>query len=302
MTPRFDVSQVRRFYDRNTAGFLVTGQSHSALHRAVWGPGVATRADAFLYIENEIVQLLRDHFSRPGLAPQPTHSRPGLAQQPRPRSADAHVVDLGCGVGGSLIYLAEQLPIRGTGITLSPVQQRVATNRIREAGHSDRLRCLAGDYSALPDDVGRADLAFAIESFVHASDPVAFLAQCRHLLRPGGMLVIADDFLRSASSADAAGTIARFKSGWRVNTLLLAGELEALARAAGFTHVRTTDLTPFVEIRRPRDRFVRGVLSLIGWLPLEDTRLGYLVGGSALQTALARGWIGYDLSVFRREP
>jgi cyclopropane fatty-acyl-phospholipid synthase-like methyltransferase len=291
MMPRFDTSQVRHFYDRNTAGFLVTGQSNSALHRAVWGRGVTTRADAFRYIENEIVGLLRD----------------------LPQSSSAtHVVDLGCGVGGSLSYLAEQLPIRGTGITLSPVQQRVATDRFRAAGYADRLRCLAGDYSALPDDVGQADLAFAIESFVHATDPAAFLAQCRRLLRPGSLLVIADDFLRSASSVDdhlrqgygglAARTIARFKGGWRVNTLLSAGELESLAHAAGFVHVRTTDLTPFVEIRRPRDRFVHGVLSLIGWLPLEDTRLGYLVGGSALQTALARGWIGYDLAVFRREP
>jgi SAM-dependent methyltransferase len=291
MMAKFDTTQVRHFYDRNTAGFLTTGQGGSALHRAVWGPGVTTRAGAFRYVEDEVVRLL--------------HTLPagglGLAPQPRPPSS-AHVVDLGCGIGGSLCYLAELLPIRGTGITLSPVQQRVATDRIRDAGYSDRLRCLAGDYSALPDDVGQADLAFAIESFVHAPDPVAFLAQCRRLVRPGGLLVIADDFLRSASSADAARTVARFKNGWRVNTLLAAADLERLARAAGFAHVQTTDLTPFVEIRRPRDRVVHGVLALIGWLPLENTRLGYLVGGSALQTALARGWIGYDLAVFRREP
>jgi SAM-dependent methyltransferase len=302
MMAKFDTSQVRHFYDRNTAGFLVTGQSNSALHRAVWGPGVTTRADAFSYIENEIARLLRERLPSSDLS----------AEARSAKVDSTHVVDLGCGVGGSLCYLGAQLPIRGTGITLSPVQQRVATDRFREAGYADRLRCLTGDYSALPDDIGHADLAFAIESFVHAPDPMAFLSQCRRLIRPGGLLVIADDFLRSASSSDghlrqgdggqAARTIARFKGGWRVNTLLSSGELEGLARAAGFAHVGTTDLTPFVEIRRPRDRFVHGALSLIGWLPLEDTRLGYLVGGSALQTALAHGWIGYDLAVFRREP
>jgi SAM-dependent methyltransferase len=291
MTRRFDTSQVRQFYDRNTAGFLVTGQSNSALHRAVWGPGVATRAEAFRFIEDEIVRLLRT-------VPA---GGPGLAHQPAPASS-AHVVDLGCGVGGSLCYLAEQLPIRGTGVTLSPIQQRIAADRIREAGLSERVRCLAGDYCALPEDVEQADLAFAIESFVHAPDPVAFFAQCHRLVRPGGLLVIGDDFLRSAPNADAARTIARFTRGWRVNTLLSASALETLARSAGFSHVRTTDLTPFLEIRRPRDRVVHGVLALIGWLPLEDTRLGYLVGGSALQAALARGWIGYDLAVFRRDP
>jgi tocopherol O-methyltransferase len=281
MMPRFDTSQVRHFYDRNTTGFLVTGQSSSALHRAVWGPGVTTRDEAFRYVEAEIVRLLRD-------LPSSLHR--------------VHVVDLGCGVGGSLSYLAEQLPIRATGITLSPVQARIATARFRTAGHADRLRCLAGDYSAVPNDVEPADLVFAIESFVHAPDPAAFLSQCHRLLRPGGLLVIADDVLRAAPTDAARRAIARFKSGWRVNTLLSADELEHLASAAGFAHVRTADLTPFVEIRRPRDRVVHGVLALIGWLPLENTRLAYLVGGSALQTALAHGWIGYDLAVFRRDP
>jgi SAM-dependent methyltransferase len=278
--PRFDAAQVRRYYDRHTAAFLATGQGGSALHRAVWGSGVTTRAEAFRYVENQIAGLLR------GLAPS---------------FEAAHVVDLGCGVGGSLCYLAEHLPIRGTGITLSPVQERVATTRIREAGFVDRLRCLVGDYCAVPDDVAPADLAFAIESFVHGPDPAAFLAQCRDLVRPGGLLVICDDFTRSAPGADAARTLARFTGGWRVNTLLSAGELTVLARAAGFAHVRTTDLSPFVEIRRPRDRIVDGLLALFGWLPLEDTRFGYLVGGSALQKALARGWIGYDFAVFQRD-
>jgi SAM-dependent methyltransferase len=280
MMAAFDTAQVRDYYDRNTRGFLVTGQG-SAIHRAVWGPGVTTRAEAFRYVENEIASLLRE------LPP---------ADDP------AHVVDLGCGVAGSLCYLAGHLPVRGTGITLSPVQQRIAVTRIREAGYADRLRCLAGDYCALPPDVGRADLAFAIESFVHGPDPAAFLAQCHALIRPGGLLVVCDDFIRAAADARAARTIERFTVGWRVNSLLSAGALQSLAHAAGFTHLRTTDLTPFLELRRPRDRAVDGLLALFGWLPLEDTRVGYLVGGSALQRALAHGWIGYDLAVFRRDP
>jgi hypothetical protein len=95
-------------------------------------------------------------------------------------------------------------------------------------------------------------------------------------------------------------TIERFRSGWRVNTLLSAEELRAMAREAGFEHERTIDLTAFVEIHRLRDRMVNGLLSLLGFLPLANTRLGYLVGGSALQKSLVEGWIGYDLALFRR--
>jgi len=135
---------------------------------------------------------------------------------------------------------------------------------------------------------------------VHGPDPARFFAQCSTLIRPGGALVICDDFRRAATSLDATRTIDRFCRGWHVNTLLERGEVHALASAAGFEHVSTTDLSPYLELRRPRDRAVDAALALLGWLPLENTRFGHLAGGSALQRGLARGWIGYDLAVFRR--
>jgi SAM-dependent methyltransferase len=286
-----DVEQVRCFYDRHTPAFVSFGQrgSDGAIHRAVWGPGTSSRRQAFRYVEDRIAELIR------GLPPSFEAS---------------HVVDLGCGVGASLCYLAERLPVCGTGITVSPVQARIAERRIGAAGLSDRIRCLEGDYCDLPSDIGPADLAYAIESFVHGSNPSRFFAQCRRLVRPGGLLVICDDFKRSPGLPErlggvppgeaAAGTIERFCRGWQVHTLLERGDVRALARAAGFEHESTVDLSPYLEIRRVRDRVGQAMLRLFGSLPLVATRFDYLRGGSALQTCLERGWIGYDLARFRR--
>jgi SAM-dependent methyltransferase len=281
MMARFDAPSIRRYYDQQTARFVAFGQRGSlgSIHRAVWAPGVSTPQQAFRYVEDAIVALLRDL--------PPAFER-------------SHVVDLGCGVGASLSYLADRLPIRGTGVTLSETQALLATDRIRRAGHSARIRCLVGDYCDLPPDIGTADVAFAIESFVHGPDPDRFFAQCRELVRPGGLLLICDDFRRDASCHDVDRTIERFRSGWHVNTLLTSSDLQARARRAGFEHRQTTDLSSFLQLRRPRDRMVDALVALIGWLPIETTRLGYLAGGSALQKALARGWIGYDLTLFRR--
>lgn len=278
---RFDVAQVRTYYDQHTARFVALGQrgSHGSIHRALWGPGVTTAEQAFRYVEDRIAEQIR---------------------RLPPSFGASHVVDLGCGVGASLGYLAAQMPISGIGITVSPAQARIATERLDAAGCSDRVRCLVGDYSALPPDLAKADVAFAIESFVHGPSPEQFLAQCRDLIRPGGLLIICDDFRRPVSSATAERTLDRFRNGWRINTLLSREELRTLALDAGFDHEQTTDLTPYVQINRMRDRVVTGLLSVVGRLPLENTRLGYLVGGSALQTALARGWIGFDLAMFRR--
>ena len=280
MTARFDPIHVRRYYDRHTATFLRYGQGGGAgaIHRAVWGPGVESREAAFHYVEDRIADRLRAAL---------------------PAGTEPSVVDLGCGVGGSLCYLARRLPIRGAGVTLSPLQARLAAQRIRAAGLHDRIRCLEGDYTDPGLALPAADLAYAIESFVHGPDPAGFFAQCARIVRPGGLLLICDDVRRAGGGAAARRTIERFRRGWRINTLLDREGLRALAAKAGFEHRATDDLTPFLETRRPRDRAIGLLAALVGWLPV-DARLGHLTGGSALQICLRRGWIGYDLALFRR--
>jgi tocopherol O-methyltransferase len=203
-------------------------------------------------------------------------------------------------VGASLCYLATLLPITGTGVTLSPRQVQAAKERIALAGLTTRVDCLEGDFGDLPDDLRAADVAYAIESFVHGPDPGRFFSEAARLVRPGGALVICDDVRRRRTSRKAERAIHRFRVGWHVNSLLEADELLRRAGDAGFEHESTEDLTAYLELRRPRDRVVDAAVAILGWLPLERTRLGPLAGGSALQRCLARGWIGYDLMIFTR--
>jgi tocopherol O-methyltransferase len=295
--PHFDADDIRAYYDRHTAGFLTHGQGGEvgAIHRAVWGPGTTTRATAFHYVDDLIA---------------------GLVASLPDKASPHHLVDLGCGVGASLCYLAEHVPIRGTGVTLSPVQCRIARTRIAEAGLSDRVRCIEGDYTTLPASVDTADLAYAIESFVHGPSPERFFAQCQRLVRPGGLLVICDDVWRPATSAAAARAINRFTRGWHINTLLRRDELLELSTSAGFQLESTVDLSPWLELRRLRDRVIaipavlidglrHGLHSMLRSDPTRvdqvDRRYGHLLGGSALQDCLAHGWIGYEFAVFRRQ-
>ena len=279
---RFSAAQIRQYYDRNTPAFVALGQGGGvgAIHRAVWGPGVETHADAFRYVENRIAE----------------HVRRLPADITRP-----HIVDLGCGVGASLCYLADILPgIVATGITLSPVQVQLARERIERAGLSQRVECVEGDFCDLPNSLKPADVAYAIEAFVHGPSPEQFFEQCRKLVRPGGILILCDDFKRAAAGSTAASAIERFRRGWHINTLVTSDELLKLAREAGFAHQATTDLTDYLELHRPRDRAIRALIPLIAWLPLQATRFGHLLGGNALQNCLERRWIGYDLVVFQR--
>ena len=275
---RFDAADIRRYYDRHSASFIRFGQGRGSIHRAVWGRGTRTRDDAFHYVDDQIATLIRRLLSS---------------------SAGVHIVDLGCGIGASLCYLAEQVSIRGSGITLSPAQAAMARELVAARGLSGRVECLEGDYCALPVSIMPADLAYAIESFVHGPDPARFFEQCRRLLKPGGLLVICDDMKTGVGTPAATRAIEEFTTGWHINTLLERDALIRLARNAGFEHESTQDLTPLLELNRLRDVAIRVGVALLNRLPCDTARFDYAIGGAALQTCLAKGWIRYELSVFR---
>ncbi len=278
MTARFDTADIRRYYDRHSASFVRYGQGGGSIHRAVWAPGTRTPYEAFHYVDDRIAELI---------------------QRCLPPSGDMHVVDLGCGVGESLCYLARRLPIRGTGITLSPAQVALADRVIAEAGLTERVACIEGDYCDLPATLPPADAAYAIESFVHGPSPERFFAQCHRLIKPGGLLMICDDVQREGTSQEAVSTIEEFTNGWHINTLMERGALVSMARTYGFEHESTTDLTPFLDLNRPRDRVIAAWAAVLKRLPVGRSRFDYVIGGDALQTCLVKGWIGYELNAFR---
>jgi cyclopropane fatty-acyl-phospholipid synthase-like methyltransferase len=215
-----------------------------------------------------------------------------------------HVLDLGCGLGASLIYLAHRANVRGTGITLSSVQARRARELIAEANLGSSLVCLHGDFHELDPALSNVDLAFAIESFVLSPDASRFFEQCRRAVRHGGRLVICDDFLtddRELTKVERS-QVRRFRHGWRVDSLLSVAQAAALASRNGFRLRRELDLTPHLELRRPRDLVIKAVVKALGWLDEEFEYLASLRGGDALQDALGSRAITYRVLVFEREP
>ena len=271
---------VRRYYDRNTASFLSYGQGgqHGCIHRAVWGEGVETREQAFHYVDNILATTLTNYAMT---------------------NEATHIIDLGCGIGASLCFLANKFPISGTGITLSPVQQRIASSNIQKAGLQQRIQCVAGDYSDLSISLPKADLVYAIESFVHSPDPEAFFTQCKRVLRRDGLLLICDDVLQATTEPRATQFVRRYKQGWQVHSLFERRHLKQMALNAGFEHCSTTDLTPHLELTRPRDHGLSILSGLLAWFPM-DCCLGHLRGGSALTKCLRQGWIKYETTLFKR--
>lgn len=108
----------------------------------------------------------------------------------QPQSA-TQILDVGCGIGGSSLYLAEKFQASVTGITLSPVQANRATARAQEAGLTSQVQFKVADAMQMPFTDQSFDLVWSLESGEHMPDKTQFLQECSRVLKPGGTLIVA---------------------------------------------------------------------------------------------------------------
>ena len=109
----------------------------------------------------------------------------GDLSQDRPQN----ILDVGCGIGGSSLYLAEKFGARVTGITLSPVQANRAKERAQAAGLAAKADFQVANALEMPFADNSFDLVWSLESGEHMPDKVKFLQECYRVLKPGGRMI-----------------------------------------------------------------------------------------------------------------
>jgi ubiquinone/menaquinone biosynthesis C-methylase UbiE len=107
-------------------------------------------------------------------------------------------LDAGCGVCGPAMHFAGRYGVRIDAVTASPVQQRLAADKIAAAGLDGRIRVRQGDFHDLTSVFPGAsyDVVFFLESFGHSHDKRRALQSAFDVLRPGGRLYIKDLFAK----------------------------------------------------------------------------------------------------------
>jgi cyclopropane fatty-acyl-phospholipid synthase-like methyltransferase len=275
------IEHVRSYYDANTKKFERLGQGAAFVHRGVWALSVKMPHEAFCYVENLLLENL------------PSRDLPV-------------VLDLGCGLGASLMYLARRRPIIGKGITISPTQARRAQELIAGAALDKNVECRIGNFLSLPEDWTHVDLAFSIEAFVHGPDPVKYFSEVARVLRPGGRLAICDDFLTAEAKASSSRRTNRwiedFRRGWRIGSLITAEQAGEMAEGVGLKPLSASDLTPYLRLGGLRNRFLRLAADLARLIPVARAApyWGSLIGGAALQRGQRSGVLAYRLLVFEK--
>ena len=278
--------QVKDYYDLNTERFLRWGTDDGTrnLHAALWPPEVGSLGAAMSY-SNELVA-------------REVAGCPYAVQR---------VLDLGCGVGGTLFYLGGRLPRLRLlqGVSLSPVQVAHARRRI-PVNQGGRYYFAEADFLKLPAARFQTDFSYAIEAFTHGPEPGVFFGLQAQVLPPGGRLAIIDDCLSAEVaigelSARRARLLEIYGRNWLLPGLCGVAALQSIAAGKGFRLIRDRDLTPHLRLGRLRDRVIALLVRLMGgWMERGAYRKA-LVGGDAKQKCYREGLIDYRLLVFEKQ-
>ena len=103
----------------------------------------------------------------------------------------ASVLDVGCGLGATAIYLAQRMGCRVRGITISPRQAQRARKNAERAGIAQQVEIICGDAEAMDFPAATYDVVWTMESSEHFADKAAYFRKAARALKPGGTLVLA---------------------------------------------------------------------------------------------------------------
>ena len=109
-------------------------------------------------------------------------------------SASDHVLDVGCGLGGSARYLADRFGCRVTGVDVTSEYIEVAKRLTAMVGLQSKIDLKLGSAVELPFDDQRFDIVITEHVQMNVRAKPQFYAEIARVLRPGGRLVIHDIF------------------------------------------------------------------------------------------------------------
>ncbi len=156
------VDSIRDHYDRVSIFYKTFWGDH--IHHGYWEDGESPAA-----AQVKLIERLAD--------------RAGIVRGSR-------VLDVGCGLGGSALWLARQLGCTVLGLTISSVQAVMAREKARAEKLDDRVRFEVSDASHLDLTPESFDVVWVVECSEHLIDKADFIAQSARALRPGGVLAL----------------------------------------------------------------------------------------------------------------
>ncbi|MEP7255328.1 MAG: methyltransferase domain-containing protein [Ferruginibacter sp.] len=157
------------------------------------------------------------------------------------------VLDAGCGIGGSSIWLGLHKNCCVTGISLSEKQVATANELAKKEGVDTQVKFESKDFTFTGYPTDSFDVVWAIESVCHAADKDQFIKEAYRLLKPGGRLILADFFKQPGLAREDEGLLQEWASGWAVKDFATIEEFETMLLAEGFATINLQNATEAIR-------------------------------------------------------
>jgi len=183
-------------------------------------------------------------------------------------------LDCGCGVGGPARYISVFSEASVVGLNNNAYQIERARKLTAEAGLSDSVTFVKGDFMHIPAEDETFDSVYGIEATCHAPDKVGVYGEMFRVLKPGGTFGIYE-WVMTEKYDPTNEEHQRIK--WGVEKGNGLPELdtykvaEEACRKVGFEIIDSRDLAPTSDVPTPWYLPLSGSLSISGW---KHTRWG----------------------------
>ncbi|TMQ27054.1 MAG: methyltransferase domain-containing protein, partial [Deltaproteobacteria bacterium] len=206
-----------------------------------------------------------------------------------------HILDVGCGVGGPALNLAEMSGARITGVNLVERQVQIARERAAARGLSDRVSFEVTDAMALPFPDAFFEVVVVFESGCYMPDKARFYRECARVLRPEGRFLGIDWMAREGlSREDREAYIEPICRIHGIGDLIDLGQLRRHLEEAGLEVERCDDVTAWTGLLHAPDpsALEQARARAFGTSPVDgllEPPAWVLLGGVALRMAARAG-------------
>jgi len=155
-----------------------------------------------------------------------------------------HVLDAGCGIGGSSIWLAEKFGVKVTGITISPTQIDQANKNAKKRGVAHLVNFKLEDYTKTSFADESFDHIWGLESICYAMKKSDFIKEAYRVLKKGGCFAVADGFASKRNlTAKEWKYVLKVLNGWAMPNMAMPSEFDGFMSEAGFETIVYRDIT-----------------------------------------------------------